>query len=249
MPCNDTPTTAAPPASIASTASGQITSFTKPGGATTTLAYDAQGRIVLDQDPVGGTISLSRVETPTDRSVTTTFSSCKTKTVTVAEPATGELLDTRTGFDGLVTAITVNPDGSESTTSPDGTLVTRQEAPDPRFGMSAPIQADLQIATPGGLLFQRTQSRTTTTDALGVVTSQTDAIDVNGRTSTVAYDGLTKLVTTTTAEGRLLFDTLDAQGRLVQTEVNGLLPVDLSYDLAGRLQSLSQGTGQSASAW
>ncbi|MCP5057566.1 MAG: hypothetical protein GY937_12695 [bacterium] len=230
---------------IVSTSEGQITSFSKPGGATFTLTYAADGRLDLDQDPEGGFVDLSRVETATDRSVTTSFPSGKSKTVTIEEPVTGELIDTRTGFDGLATSTIINPDGSESTASPDGTVVTTQEAPDPRFGLSAPIQADLQISTPGGTLFQRTQSRATTTDALGVVTSQTDTIDVNGRIRTVAYDGLSQVVTTTTAEGRLLFDTLDAQGRLVQTEVDGLEPVDLGYDLSGRLQTLSQGTGGS----
>jgi hypothetical protein len=82
-------------------------------------------------------------------------------------------------------------DASESRTTPDGTAVETRDSADPRLGMAAPVPESLAIDTPGGLLFSRTQTRTATIEPLtGFLEAQTDTITVNGRISTVAWDGI-----------------------------------------------------------
>ncbi len=233
---------------ITATASalGLVTSLARPGGAGVTVQYDAAGGLARETNLGGGFTAFSGAQTDSQRSVATQTALGVTDGVTVTYEANGDVTDARTGADGLVTTIVKAPTGTETTTSPDATVVARTERPDPRLGLAAPIAASLAITTPGGLSFLRTQSRTVTTDATtGALLTQTDAIAVNGRASSVAYDAATGITTTTTPAGRQLFDQIDGRGRLVATQVDGLEAVGLGYDGRGRLGSLVQGIGAS----
>ncbi len=225
-------------------AGGLLASFGRPGGATSVFTYDALGRLTRDEDPIGGFVELVRTDLPDGHAVTST-----TALGVVTDKATTFLADgsqqrVNTDGAGLDTIETIGQDGNETTQGPDGTLVSQVLGPDPRFGSVAPVTKSLSIATPGGLLFERTQARTATLDpATSNLQSQSDTITVNGRTSTVEYAGPTRTVTTTTSAGRLLVDTLDALGRLSETQVDGIEAVRLGYDARGRLASLAQGAG------
>src|SRR5262249_34842401 len=89
-----------------------------------------------------------------------------------------------------------------------------------------------------------TDSRTATladpTNLLSL-SSQTDTIQVNGRTITRAWDAATRTYTDTSPEGRQTRTMLDAQGRTVEQQVGNLTPSEFSYDAHGRLDGIAQG--------
>jgi RHS repeat-associated protein len=224
--------------------SGLLASFGRPGGATSTFLYDALGRLSLDTDPAGGFTDLARTDLLDGHVVTSTTALGVVADKSIRFDADGTQERVNTDGAGLDTVETIGADGVEGAESPDGTLLTRVLGPDPRFGGVAPVVEGLSIATPGGLLFERTQSRTATLDPVTkLLQVQTDTITVNGRTSTVEYDGTMRTLIANTAEGRLLVDTLDALGRLAETQVDGLEAVRLGYDARGRLATLGQGAG------
>ena len=129
-------------------------------------------------------------------------------------------------------------DQSVTTTEPDGTVQLSEPGPDPRFGMQAPIPANTEISTPGGLLADVEASSTATitdpNDPLSL-TSQVDTVSVNGRTVTRTYDAATNTFTDTTPEGRQTVTTQDAQGRVTKTELSGVHPTRQEYDTEGRV--------------
>jgi YD repeat-containing protein len=89
-----------------------------------------------------------------------------------------------------------------------------------------------------------------------LLTSFTDALN---RTHAFVYDaagvlvqdtnpaGGGKTLTRTTPAGRHLTTRLDDRGRVVQIEVPGILPVQLTYDVHGRLEMTAQGGRTSTS--
>src|SRR5262249_34896943 len=78
------------------------------------------------------------------------------------------------------------------------------------------------------------------------LTRQTDTITVNGRIFQSVYDAASKTTTTASAAGRQGTVIIDAQGRVIQAQKAGRLPVNLSYDPRGHLASLTQGAGLDA---
>jgi YD repeat-containing protein len=140
-------------------------------------------------------------------------------------------------------------DGRAGAITPNGTVTRLVKGPDSRFGMQAPLPSNLTITTPGGLRSTMTTTRTATlADPLNLLslTSQTDTVTVNGRTSTSTFDATLRTITDRTSAGRQVVRTLDALGRLVQTQAAGLEPVSFTYDLRGRLTTITEGTGVAA---
>jgi len=115
--------------------------------------------------------------------------------------------------------------------------------------MQAPILKSLTVQTPGGLTSTLTTTRAVSlsnpADPLSLAT-QTDTLVINGRTYTSTYTQATRLLSTTTPQGRTSQVTLDAKGRVIQEQVTGLEPVSYSYDALGRLATITQGTGVDA---
>jgi len=145
---------------------------------------------------------------------------------------------------GLVSTTRMNTDGSESTGSPDGTTVSLQLGPDPRFGMLAPVVAARRITTPGGLVYSSSHTRTLT--APNNVPVLTDVLTVNGNTFTKTFDAAQSLYSLTTPAGRHLSTLIDPQGRPVRTVAGSLAPTQFIYDGQGRLTSLTAGSGPDA---
>ncbi len=121
----------------------------------------------------------------------------------LAQPV-GKVL-TAYSADGTQRTVLRGVDQSTTTTEADGTVQLSEPGPDPRFGMQAPIPANTEISTPGGLLADVEASSTATitdpNDPLSL-TNQTDTVSVNGRTVTRTYDAVTNTFTDNTPEGR-----------------------------------------------
>lgn len=185
------------------TPEGLLTSMTDPRANTSTYTDDELGRLVNDTDAAGGFIALSRTETLDHLEVSATTAEGRTTTYTINQLPTGD--ESRTVSEGACCAEseTINGrDGSTTTTSRDGTVTYTLEGPDPRFGMNAPIVATSRVTLPSGLVSATTASRTAVLsnplDPFSL-TSQTDTVTVNGKTTTTVYSASTWGLTTSSA--------------------------------------------------
>ena len=232
--------------SFTSTTNGLITSLTEPRGGVHRFSYDLLGRLAHDADPAGGSSALSRIDGTSDYTVSLTTALNRTRTYQVQNLSTGNRQRVNTDPSGLRSVEQIGTNGSRTITAPDGTLTSLLQGPDPRFGMEAPITASSRITTPGGLQLNMTSSRSVVlTDPNNILSlnTMTNTATINGRTSTSVYDAVSRKFTMTTPAGRKTFATLDAQGRLVQSQVTGLEAATSTYDSRGRTASVSTGTG------
>ena len=182
-------------------AEGLLTGLTDPRSNPYTFDYTPLGRLRLDSDPATGSTGLTRTELAPagdvagGSEVVKTSALGRTTTYRTEELTTGDTRVTVTDPAGLATVSLQGRDGSRTTTTPDGTLGTASQGPDPRFGMQAPRLETLTVTTPGGLTSTTTSSRTATfVDPEGDpkdpanVASVTDTITVNGKTATSVQD-------------------------------------------------------------
>jgi RHS repeat-associated protein len=149
---------------------------------------------------------------------------------------------------GVVTSAVV-PDGTVISTALDGTKTTALTGPDPRWGMQSPILSSLSMTTPGGRASSVTGSRSVTLAEAGnplSLTSQSDTLTSNGKTTTRAFDKAAGKITTTTPAGRRGVVTLDAKARVTQVRAGDLAPVSFGYDARGRVETITQGSGSDA---
>jgi RHS repeat-associated protein len=165
------------------------------------------------------------------------------------ELATGDTRVTVTDPAGLATVSLQGQDGSRTTTTPDGTLATASQGPDPRFGMQAPRLETLTVTTPGGLVSTTSTNRAAAlVDPSGDpnepanVASVTDTLTVNGKTATSTQDLVNRRTTKTSPEGRESSTAFDVFGRPTELQLPGLAPIQYSYESRGRLQSVTRGT-------
>lgn len=225
---------------------GLLTRVTKPAGNTYTYAYDDLGRVIREDDPAGGFQNLTRSPITDGYEVTLETAEGKQNTYSVEHLSTGEkrFVNSTTCCGG--SEVLFDTRGTRTATYPYGTVeVAAISGPDPRFGMQAPYVESQTIDTPGGLSRVLTRERSATLsdpdDPLSLATFP-ETTDINGRVFSRAFDASQNRITETTPQGRQRFVTLDAQGRITASQVANLTPVGFSYDLRGRLSSITQGT-------
>jgi len=228
---------------------GLMQTFTDPNNNLHQFTFGSGGRLTKDQEPTGGFTALTRTENANGFTVTETTALGRTTADQVINLAAGgiELIDIE--GDGANTTTVIGTNGTTTTTAPDGTVTKEVEAPDPRWGMQAPIVQSLTVTTPGGLTSTTTTSRTVTlSDPNNPLSLQslTDTVTINGQVYTSTFDATTRTLTQTTPAGRKTVTQEDALGRVLSQQVAGLDPVNFTYDAQGRLIMTSQGTGASA---
>ena len=123
-------------------------------------------------------------------------------------------------------------------------MTTTMLAPDPHFGMQAPVLESLTVRLPSGESATAKQVRhdslSDPADPLSLV-SQTDSVRLNGNLTVTSYTAATRHLVQTSPEGRQLFATLDAKGRTISARVGDLDSLTFSYDSLGRLIQQQQG--------
>ncbi len=101
-------------------------------------------------------------------------------------------------------------DATRAITNPTGVSTSITQAPDPRFGMEAPLTSQ-QIVLPSTLTsttsLQRAVTLSDPSDPLSL-TALTDTRTVKGRVSTSSYSAATHTITDTTPAGRQTVRTL-----------------------------------------
>ncbi|MBI4951795.1 MAG: hypothetical protein HY908_07155, partial [Myxococcales bacterium] len=226
---------------------GLLKTYTDGRTHATQYAYDALGRLTKATDASGGWQQLVRTDDAAGGySVELTTALLHAATYGVGSGATGSRMRTNV-FPGVAASATtvVGLDGRRTTTRPDGTTVTSEQVADPRFGYLAPVQIERRVRTPGLLELERKVTREVTLavphDPLSLASS-TETLTLNGRAFTTVYDAATRTLTRTTPLGRERATTFDALGHVVEVSEPGRLPVTLTYDAAGRLATLTQGS-------
>jgi len=232
-------------------AGGLLTSLTDPSGNAYIFQYDGYGRLTSHADPAGGSIVLSRTDTGSGYTVTSTTAvgvkSSYQMTFSSIPSVSTTLQYTNTWPNGLqATESKTQLSGqlSENTALPDGTSSSDTKGPDPRWGIQVPIDTSSTI-TLGNLTESITHVRTASLGVAGnpfSLISQTDTETVNGRKYSSIFTASTRTYVDTTAVGRETTTTLDALERVSSTQIGALLPIRYAYDSHGRLSTLTQGT-------
>lgn len=222
---------------------GLLRSLIDPRGGAYAFSYDSVGRLIADTDPANESKTLGRVDLENGSDVTFTTPQGRTTTYRTEELSTGAVQRTVIGPDGLTSTMLNRPNDSTTTTLPDGTIITRVNGGDPRFGIQAPIVKRLSVSTPGGWTLTTTNRRATTlsdpADPLSLLT-QLDSTTVNGRVYTSLYEQATRRFTSTTPTGRQSVTVVNEKGRVVKDSVSGLAATTYTYDLQGRVDSVTQ---------
>jgi RHS repeat-associated protein len=231
------------------TPSGLLNSFTRPGGQLSTYGYDGIGRLINATDPTNKTKTLVRTGTNKDYTITVTTALGRTSTYRTTRLSNGDVRLTTTDAAGMQSTSLIAQDGRRSATNANGTLMSVELGPDPRWGMRAPVPATVTLQTPSGLTLTGTAQRTltlTSPTALLSLNTLTDILTIGGRTFTSTYAGSTRTLTRTWPSGRQRNVVFDNRARIVQSQHGILAPVSFAYDAQGRLATVTRGTGGSS---
>lgn len=225
---------------------GLLESFQDPRANASHFAYDALGRLTVDADAAGGSMSLERFRVFDDYGVFQQTAEGRSKGRMVSRFWNGDVLHTNTDSrSGTMTRVET-PAGRARDIGPDGTVSEAVSGGDPVWGFVVPVEATRTTRTPSGLALS---SATRATAGLADIedplslTFRRIETTVNGRLFTADYDAVSRRATSTSAEGRRSFSLHDARGRVVSAGVTGMASAQVSYDPLGRPVAVAQGSG------
>jgi YD repeat-containing protein len=232
------------------TPGGLLTAYTDPRGNTRRYTYDDAGRLIEATDPAGGTKTLTRADQAGGHSVALTSAVGRTTTYAVEHSPGGPEGRTVTGPDGLSTVWVDDPTaGTFVSETPDGVRTDIKVTLDPRWGRQVFLPELATIAITSGLTATASATRAVEladpANPLSLA-AQIDTVALNGRVYTGDFESATRTHVVTTPEGRQVVTTFDAQGRVIRTELIGLLPTEYGYDAHGELSTVTQGPGAEA---
>ncbi|MBN1407520.1 MAG: RHS repeat-associated core domain-containing protein [Calditrichaceae bacterium] len=223
------------------TASGLMTGYLDAKENPHQFTYDISGKLVLDEDPAGGFTALDLNDFQNGTEITKTSAEGKSTTYRTESTFDGSIKMTNTFENGLQNISKQGSSGIDSLWRPDGTVITSESGPDPRFGLQAPITKQKSISMPSGLTMN-IQNRRTISEMTGLeVTGLIDSVILNGRASASAYDGNQNLFTNTSPTGRRTFSYTNDLGRVVKDSIPSLLPIYYTYNDSGFLVQTRQG--------
>lgn len=236
-------------------ATGLLESMLDPKGFAHHYDYDLHGRLREDQDPIGfkslfrtGRANDTVVDVTTQLGVKTTYESRILQGVAASicpAPSLGTCVERIvTQPDGGVTVMRASPNGQTTTWVPDGTRIDTIEGPDPRFGAAVSLTKSTTVTAPSGQTLTSSHQSIVDLydpgDPIGVRT-MTDISTVGGGTTTEVWNGDTRTLTSTSAEGRTSIERFNTHDRLIRSESPGVLPVEYFYDARGQLDHMTQG--------
>ncbi len=225
---------------------GLLTSMTNGRGETSTMSYDALGRLALDADAAGGYQQLSQSGDYTDWSVSRSTALGRTTTYqTQILPDSVGVSRTVTTPDLLQQTSADTPEFLKQNSLADGTQISVAKNSDARFGLVSPIESRTTVL-PSGLTSVEANARQFTSlnpnDPLDFLAMASTRV-LNGRTWTTNYVKSSRTFTDVTPVGRTTTRIIDTLGRTTRTQVTGLARMDYQYDTNGRLLRTIQGTG------
>lgn len=231
------------------TAGGLMTQFTDPRNNVSQYKYDKVGRLLQDTNASKGGWTLTRSGNRDGYTVSMISSEGRTAHFATELLATGDRLQINTYPNNTIQEKFFKANGEEIITASDGTVTMVVQAPDPRFGMQAPIAALKTVTMPSGLksIIETTRSATLKgeNNLLGL-TSLTEEVILNNKIYTSTYNPLTFTWSNTTPEGRQSFAIFDKKGRLISIQNVGLAATNYIYDSSGQLLKVTMGEGDKA---
>jgi RHS repeat-associated protein len=243
--------------------SGLLDTLSDRNGNAFDFTFDTAGYLTSDANSLGAQ-TLSRLVLPNGRKVThTTPLNRKTDFETTLDLAR-TLSHTTTFPDGTKRVKTSYPSGLETRKDADGTLWETTQVLDTTFSASRLSANRTTMKLPSTTLSSTTwtatckpSGTTTKTQVTGIAVGTTElkcdpanqsalAPNPPSHTRVVRTYGATgETITTTSPENRVVTKTLDAQGRLVTTQVGNLTPITATYrpsgEFSNKLQTVSQG--------
>ena len=153
-----------------------------------------------------------------------------------------------TGPNGLTTRLEIAMDGSRTVVYADGTVVTVGNQPHPRWGSAAGIPTPYVQRRPDGTEHREEIDAIVATgpgEEPYLRPWQKDVL-VDGQRWVQSYDPATRAVKWTDPAGRQTSDTFDEVGRIIGRVRPGEPSESYAYDVDGRLQSITRGTGATA---
>ena len=232
-------------------AGGLLTKLTDPRNQVHSFGYDGAGRLIRDTAPDNASQTLARTSAGDAVTVTRTTGEGRKTIYRVEKLKTGEIKRSVTDGEGATTNTLIGTDGVVTVTRPDGTVVTEEAGPDPRFGMEAPLTARMTLTTPAGLRTVMSRTRSVDLATPGAPLSLRSLIEtttVNGRVQTTSFDATTSRWTDLSPGGRKLVTEIDAQSRPIRVEAAGITPSVYTY-VDGRLTKSEQGARTEAYAY
>ena len=214
-----------------------------------TYEFDGRGRLVRAEDSEDGFTTLRRqgeagqpdyeVRHKTKRSVTTRYRQRRTRT--------GETIKERVHPDGTSTETVRYRNGVSVTTLPSGAVLTQAQDPDPRLGMMAGFAGTGRLDRPSGRTGRTSATRSvnlTNADDPFSVDQLTHTYTIEGRTTSLGYDGTTRRFTATSPEARSRTMDIDARGRIASASAPQLEPLAVVYLDTGELDTVTIGTDE-----
>ena len=227
------------------TTDGLMKSVTDPRGEKTTFTWSALGMLERDADPEGGAKTLTRTETANGHRVTITTELGRATTYTAEESAAADATRMVVDASNLQTTVSATKTGTTTTTSSSGITTTSTEAPDPIWGMQSPFMRTTTVQWPSGRTLTTTMEREVTLAVPGdplSLSTRTERVTINGKTTLRVFDRSSLTETITTPEGHAFRRSVDGANRTRRIAAPGLLPIDVAYDVHGRLESIAQGS-------
>jgi YD repeat-containing protein len=232
-----------------SASNGLLTTFTDPNTNRSTIFYEPDtGRLKIDTDAAGGSKQLTRTDSDQSSTWTLITGLGRTTTYTVDNQPKGDERRVNVFPDKTQTELLIGTDGRRKTTFADSTVSNLLQGPDPRFSMETPLPKMLTTTT-GTLTSTVSMVREVSFPSnapnppdLTKIATQIDTTTINNQSFKRTFDAQSKTFTSVSAAGRTNTVTIDDQGRVIQAQVKGLGPVNLSYS-AGKLSTITQVSG------
>ena len=224
-------------------AGGLLETVEDPLHALSRYDFNEEGKLTRAENPAGGSTRLSKSRAADSFSVATRTQSERPTTYTVQYLESGDKDWIVTYPCGARSKSAFAQDYSTSLSLPDGTMIYKQDGPDPRFDMSAPVTKKLTISTPGGKTYDVSLSKTATLtnpNNLLSLHSLKETMRLNGHDYSTVIGIAEKQTTETTPMGRTVAKTLDAQGMVVMENYPEVAAIQFSYDAESRLKTVIQ---------
>ncbi len=220
---------------------GLLTKRVDQGGGVHTMSYDGDGKLVTDADAENRRFSFAQSTVPEGTKVdVTTGLSRRESHVFRAGPGIDEVRSLLER-DGTRFDWTTKKSGETRAQLADGTEVEVVPEADPRLGMLAPYAARHVVRFPSGLTRTVESTWAANVDAAGALVTLSGERRTADGVTRMAYDGPGRTWTTTTPGGRTLTATLDAEGRVVRSQLPGFPATARVYDARSRLASATTG--------
>ncbi len=224
-------------------AGGLLSRFTDRDGGEHEAAWDGSGRLVRERGPGGAGIDLVRFPVEGGHRVRTVSAAGREAGYAVERPAAGGRVRTSTCCGGGTVVRRMAEDGSQVAVLPDGMRVEVTMAPDPRWGMGAPIPRSTTVTTPSGLSLATTLSRSDEPAdperSVGLL-RRVDRWRVGEREWRMEVDVPARETLVISPEGRVRRLRFDERGRLVESRTGDAPPRLHRYDAAGRLAGVER---------